>query len=111
MSSHGSTWKHIVAAIVGAPLLFIGGASILLGRAGTPTVVLLVLAAPLVYAGLGLPMPKFEAPGVVLSFESPVDKDTPAKIKSSAGTSPSGSSSIAAGAERSRGPRRAARSG
>lgn len=45
-------------------------ASILLGTTGTPTMVLIVVSAPLVYGGLGLPLPSITAAGARLSFES-----------------------------------------
>jgi hypothetical protein len=61
-------WPRLVAGLIGAILLLAGAASILLGKGGLPTIVLVIVAAPLVYAGADMPLPKINAGGVTLSF-------------------------------------------
>lgn len=67
---HG--WERRLAGLVGCILMFAGAISILIGKAGSPTVVLFVVAAPLVYGGLGLPLPTVTAPGARLDFSPPL---------------------------------------
>ena len=70
MAAQNASWERRVAGFAGLALLFAGAISILIGKAGTPTVVLFVVCAPLVYAGLGLPLPTVSAAGARLSFGS-----------------------------------------
>jgi hypothetical protein len=67
-------WEGGAAAIVGIALLFAGAGAILIGRTGVATVVLLVVATPLTYAGLCLPMPMIKAAGARLTFKSPKER-------------------------------------
>lgn len=66
-------FRRWIAVLVGAPLLLAGAAAILLGREGLTTAILLVVAAPLVYAGANLPVPRIKAGGVRLTFEEPAE--------------------------------------
>jgi hypothetical protein len=66
----GVRWPQLIAGLVGAILLLAGAASILLGKGGLATIVLVVVASPLVYAGADMPLPNVSAGGVTLSFES-----------------------------------------
>jgi hypothetical protein len=75
------TWERRVAGLAGLVLLFAGAASILIGKASAPTIVLLVVSAPLVYAGLGLPLPSISAAGARLNFGS-TSTNSEAKKKS-----------------------------
>jgi hypothetical protein len=61
-----------LAGLVGCILMCAGAASILIGRASAATVMLFVVAAPLAYGGLGLPLPTVTALGVRLGFGSPL---------------------------------------
>ena len=72
-------WERRVAGLAGLALLFLGAVSILIGKAGAPTVVLFVVSAPLVYAGLGLPLPSISAAGTRLDFGSPASTRSRAK--------------------------------
>jgi hypothetical protein len=74
-------WQRLAAAVVGSMLLSAGAISILIGRADTPTIVLLVVAAPLGYAGFGVPVPSIKAAGAQLSFKSLSGKQTPSGPK------------------------------
>jgi hypothetical protein len=58
-----------LAGAVGAFLLIVCGGSIVIGRAGFATVVLVLMSGPLVYGGSDVPMPSIKAGGVRLRFK------------------------------------------